>query len=163
MARVLAYPLICQDAAFSSIAPMPEIGPWLLDAWLDLWSAQKRLEGGEGKSSPLPLINMAVDVAKAAKGDHAVAVVTKNKACTTLVLLCSEMVAAPEELAEPDAGGEAARASYCLALVAIAQAALQSPTTGRLAASKLVNELSLLPAQYPALGEDTDVWVRWRK
>ncbi|PMB68395.1 hypothetical protein BM221_004972 [Beauveria bassiana] len=159
LARVLAYPLICQDSAFFSIAPMSEIGPWLLDSWLDLWSAQKRLEGDE-KRSPLPLIGMAVDVAKAAKGDHAVATATKNKACTTLVLLCSEMVSAPEELAKADAGGDAARANYCLALVAIAQAALQLPTVSRLVASKLVNELSLLPAQYPALGEETDVWVR---
>ncbi|KAH8711053.1 Protein kinase rad3 [Beauveria bassiana] len=157
LARVLAYPLICQDSAFSSIAPMSEIGPWLLDSWLDLWSAQKRLEGDE-KRSPLPLIGMAVDVAKATKGDHAVATATKNKVCTTLVLLCSEMVSAPEELAKADAGGDAARASYCLALVAIAQAALQLPTVSRLVASKLVNELSLLPAQYPALGEETDVW-----
>lgn len=158
LARVLAYPLICQDSAFASIAPMSEIGPWLLDSWLDLWSAQKRLEGGE-KTSPLPLIGMAVDVAKAAKSDHAVGLTTKNKAYTTLVLLCSEMVSAPEQLAVADAGGDAARASYCLALVVIVQASLQSPTIGRLAASKLVNELSLLPAQYSALGEESDVWV----
>ncbi|OAA55659.1 hypothetical protein ISF_07764 [Cordyceps fumosorosea ARSEF 2679] len=158
LARVLAYPLTCRDPAFASVAPMSEIGPWLLDAWLDLWSAQKRLPGDE-KKSPLPLIEMAVDVAKAsATAEHAVVAATRNKACTTLVLLCSEMVAAPEELAESDDAGAAARASYCLALVAIAQAALQSPTIGRLAASKLVNELSLLPAQYPALGEETDVW-----
>lgn len=156
LARILAYPLMCQDSAFSSIAPMAEIGPWLLDSWLDLWSAQKRLEGSD-KKSPLPLIGMAVEVAKAAKGDHAVAVAMKNKACTTLVLLCSEMVSAPDELAESDENGDAARSSYCLALVAIAQAALRSPTIGRLAASKLVNELSLLPAQYPVLGEDSDV------
>ncbi|KAJ3496050.1 hypothetical protein NLG97_g2953 [Lecanicillium saksenae] len=157
LARVLAYPLVCQDSAFSSIAPMSEIGPWLLDSWLDLWSAQKRIEGDE-KKSPLPLIDMAVEVAKAAKGEHAVSIAMKNKACTTLVLLCSEMVSAPEGLAEADEAGNASRTSYCLALVAIAQAALRSPTIGRLAASKLVNELSLLPAQYPALGEETDVW-----
>ncbi|XWX02237.1 hypothetical protein V2A60_010272 [Cordyceps javanica] len=159
LARVLAYPLICQDSAFSSIAPMSEIGPWLLDSWLDLWSAQKRVEGDETKKSPLPLIEMAVEVAKAAQGSHVVATATRNKACTTLVLLCSEMVAVPEVLAESDADGDAARASYCTALVAIAQAALRSPTIGRLAASKLVNELSLLPAQYLTLGEETDVWV----
>ncbi|EGX95160.1 phosphatidylinositol 3- and 4-kinase, putative [Cordyceps militaris CM01] len=157
LARVLAYPLVCPDAAFAAIAPMSETGLWLLDAWLDLWSAQKRLDSGE-KKSPLPLINMAVDVAKAANGDHAVATATRNKACTTLVLLCSEMAAAPDELAEADDAGGASRASYCLALVAIAQAALQSPTIGRLAASKLVNELSLLPSQYPVLGEETDIW-----
>lgn len=157
LARVLAYPLTCQDSAFSSIAPMSETGPWLLDSWLDLWSAQKRLEGEE-KKSPLPLIEMAVDVTKAAKGDHAAALATKNKAYTTLVLLCSEMVSVPDELAASDEAGDTARASYGLALIVIAQASLQSPTIARITASKLVNELSLLPAQYPPLSEESDIW-----
>jgi serine/threonine-protein kinase ATR len=158
LSRVLAYPLTSQETALAPFSPTLEIGPWLLDAWLDLRSVQKRLDT-TSKSSPLPLIDMAVDFIKTCQGDSVSVIAVRNKAYTTLVLLCSEMVASPDELTLSDAAGDKARLSYSIALVIVSQAALQSSAIARLAASKLVQELTLLSAQYPVLEEGSDLWV----
>jgi serine/threonine-protein kinase ATR len=82
-----------------------------------------------------------------------------EKSCALLILLCSEMISPPDELVQPTSAGDQARSTYCMALVAIAQASQKSYSIGRFAASKLVQELILLSSQYSTIGEDTDVWV----
>jgi serine/threonine-protein kinase ATR len=80
-----------------------------------------------------------------------------SKAVTLLILLCSDMVSHPEEspvlvTADPDV-----QRTYCIALAIVSRAAIHDRSIGRLAASKLVDEPLVL---FPALAEDSDVWVR---
>lgn len=160
LAKVVAYPLVSQDSSFSCVAALSQNGPWLMDTWLDLRYAQKRWDANI-QSSPIPLIETALGVAKCPVVDADLASSLKSKANALLVLLCSEMISSPNELVRPDAEGEQSRLTYCKALVAISEASIQSYAIGRLAASRLVQELTLLSSQYTAIGEDTDVWVRW--
>lgn len=84
----------------------------------------------------------------------------QDKAYVLLTLICSDIIASAGELVLIDASGSNARATYCKALLIIAQALLRKRPLSRLAESRLVNELVLLSAQYPAVGEGSDVWVR---
>ncbi|KAK5991079.1 Protein kinase rad3-like protein, partial [Cladobotryum mycophilum] len=157
LARVLAYPLTSQDSAFSSSVSLSENGPWLMDVCLDLRHVQKRWEVSS-PSSPIPLIETTLEVIKASALDSDMVSSLRDKACALLVLLCGEMVSAPDELIQTDETGERARSCCCMALIILAQASLKSYSVGRLAASKIVQELNFLSSQYSAVGEDTDVW-----
>lgn len=83
----------------------------------------------------------------------------RDKSHALLVLLCSEMVSCPEALIQADEAGDKARQLYCQALLAISRATLESYSIGRMAASKLVQELTLLSSQHASIGENTDIWV----
>ena len=159
LAKVIAYPMVSRESSFSCIAALSQNGPWLMDTWLDLRYAQRRWDASI-QSSPIPLIETALDVAEWPVVDADLASSLKSKANALLVLLCSEMISPPNELVRLDTDGEQSRVTYCKALVAISEASIQSYSIGRLAASKLVQELTLLSSQYTAIGEDTDVWVR---
>lgn len=159
LARVLAYPLVSQDTWFSCTSSLSQNGPLLMDSWLDLRHLQKRWDAS-AKSSPVALMEMALNVAKCSAVNTDLPPSLKSKANALLVLLCSEMISCPGVLVEPDPTGEQSRVTFCKALLAISDASLQSYAIGRLASSKLVQELALLSTQYPPIGEDTDVWVR---
>ncbi|ODA83274.1 hypothetical protein RJ55_01786 [Drechmeria coniospora] len=156
LAKVLAYPITSQDPSFSCISSFLQNGPWLMDTWLDLRHVQKRWDTSM-HSSPIPLIETALEVVKCSPADEDCSS-TRNKANALLVLLCSEMVSSPVELIRLDPSGEEARLTCCKALVAISVASIQSYAIGRLAAPKLIQELTLLSSQYSAIGEDTDIW-----
>lgn len=158
LARVLAHPLISPDSAFSNCVSLLENGPWLIDAYLDLRHVQKRWEP-PSQSTPLPLMELTMDIIKSSIASDSPSASLVEKSCALLILLCSEMTSPPDELVQPSSAGDQARSIYCLALVAIAQASSKSYSIGRLAASKLVQELILLSSQYSTIGEDTDVWV----
>ncbi|EQL03330.1 phosphatidylinositol 3 [Ophiocordyceps sinensis CO18] len=157
LARVLAYPLVSQDTWFSCTSSLSQNGPLLMDSWLDLRHLQKRWDAS-AKSSPVALMEMALNVAKCSAVNTDLPPSLKSKANALLVLLCSEMISCPGVLVEPDPTGEQSRVTFCKALLAISDASLQSYAIGRLASSKLVQELALLSTQYPPIGEDTDVW-----
>lgn len=150
--------MISQDPAFQYVISLFENGPWLLDAWLDLRNAQKRWDTGF-QSSPVPILNMTLDLIKTTPADVTVITPLNQKAYTLVILLCSEMVSNPENLILPDSSGVEARLTCCMALIVAAQASLISRAIGRLAGSKLVEELSLLSSQHTAVGEETDIWV----
>lgn len=157
LARVLAYPLISPDPAFSSSVSLLETGPWLIDSFLDLRHIQKRLELSS-QCTPLPLIEMIMDIIKSAiTNDHPSASLVE-KSCALLILLCSEMISPPDELVQSTPAGEQARSIYGMALLIITRASLNCYTIGRFAASKLVQELILLSSQFLVIGEDTDIW-----
>ncbi|KAM0250052.1 hypothetical protein ACHAQJ_008784 [Trichoderma viride] len=157
LARVLAYPLISPDPAFSSSVSLLENGPWLIDSFLDLRHVQKRWEP-PNQSTPLPLIEVIMDVIKSAiTNDHPSASLIE-KSSALLILLCSEMISPPDELVQSTPAGEQARSIYCMALIVIARASLKCYSIGRFAASKLVQELILLSSQFLTIGEDTDIW-----
>ncbi|KAH0495668.1 hypothetical protein TgHK011_009203 [Trichoderma gracile] len=157
LGRVLAHPLISPDPAFSNSVSLLENGPWLIDAYLDLRHVQKRLEL-PSQSTPLPLVELTMDIIKSSISSDSPNASLIEKSCALLILLCSEMISPPDELVQPTSAGDQARSTYCMALVAIAQASLKSYSIGRFAASKLVQELLLLSSQYATIGEGTDVW-----
>lgn len=159
LARVLAYPFVSQESSFLFNASFAQNGPWLMDTWLDLRHVQKRWEESMPES-PVPLIETALDVAKCPIVDTELVAPMKNKSYALLVLLCSELISSPEELVRIGSEGDRVRVIYCKALIAIAAAAIQIYAVGRLAASKLVQELALLSSQHSAIGEGTDLWVR---
>lgn len=159
MARILAYPLTSQDVVSTCCVSMFENGPWLMDAFLDLRFVQKRWDLSY-QSSPIPLIEIILDMKKDLDEKNGLVPSIRDKAGVVLVLLCSEMVSSPGDLILMDSAGEKTRLSYCLALIAITKISRQSYSVARLAASKLVKELTLLSSQFPAIGEGTDIWVR---
>lgn len=157
---MLAYPLISPDPAFSSSVSLLENGPWLIDSYLDLRHVQRRWEL-PSQSTPLPLIELTMDIIKSSITNDLPNTSLVEKSCAFLILLCSEMISPPDELVQPTPAGEQARSTYCMALIVIAQASLKSYSIGRFAASKLVQELILLSSQFLTLGEDTDIWVSY--
>lgn len=157
LGRVLAHPLVSPDPAFSNSVSLLENGPWLIDAYLDLRHVQKRWEL-PSQGTPLPLVELTMDIIKSSISSDSPNALLVEKSCALLILLCSEMISPPDELVQPTSAGDQARSTYCMALVAIAQASQKSYSIGRFAASKLVQELILLSSQYSTIGEDTDVW-----
>lgn len=158
LAKILAYPFIVQDSAFSSLASLSQTAPWLLDTWLDLRNAQKRWDLADS-SSPIPLIETVLHVSHGLQVGSEMTATFRDKSHALLVLLCSEMVSSPEALIQAGESGDKARQLYCQALLAISKATLESYSIGRMAASKLVQELTLLSSQHASIGEDTDIWV----
>lgn len=159
LAKILAYPLIQSDSAFSSLASLSQTVPWLLDTWLDLRNAQKRWDVA-GSSSPIPIIETVLNMSHGLASGSEMTATFKDKSHVLLVLLCSEMVSCPEALLQEDETGDTSRQLYCQALLAISGATLESYSIGRMAASKLVQELTLLSSQHALIGEGTDIWVR---
>lgn len=159
LAKILAYPLIQSDSAFSSLASLSQTVPWLLDTWLDLRNAQKRWDVA-GSSSPIPIIETVLNMSHGLVSGSEMTATFKDKSHALLVLLCSEMVSCPEALLQEDETGDTSRQLYCQALLAISGATLESYSIGRMAASKLVQELTLLSSQHALIGEGTDIWVR---
>lgn len=159
LAKILAYPLIQSDSTFSSLASLSQTVPWLLDTWFDLRNAQKRWDVA-GSSSPIPIIETVLNMSHGLASGSEMTATFKDKSHVLLVLLCSEMVSCPEALLQEDETGDTSRQLYCQALLAISGATLESYSIGRMAASKLVQELTLLSSQHALIGEGTDIWVR---
>ncbi|PHH78594.1 hypothetical protein CDD82_2953 [Ophiocordyceps australis] len=157
LAQVLAHPLTLQEPSFSCISSASQSAVWLMDAWLDMRQVQLRWQALV-KNSPMPLIKLALTVAQSGLGNSDLEVSLRNKAHVLLVLLCSEIISCPTDLVRLDTAGKQSRLVYCKALVAIAEASLDSHAIGRLAASKLVHELRLLSPQHSSIGQGTDVW-----
>ncbi|KHO10999.1 hypothetical protein MAA_11390 [Metarhizium robertsii ARSEF 23] len=157
LAKILAYPLIQSDSTFSSLASLSQTVPWLLDTWLDLRNAQKRWDVA-GSSSPIPIIETVLNMSHGLASGSEMTATFKDKSHVLLVLLCSEMVSCPEALLQEDETGDTSRQLYCQALLAISGATLESYSIGRMAASKLVQELTLLSSQHALIGEGTDIW-----
>ncbi|KAK9440315.1 phosphatidyl inositol 3-kinase [Metarhizium brunneum] len=157
LAKILAYPLIQPDSTFSSLASLSQTVPWLLDTWLDLRNAQKRWDVA-GSSSPIPIIETVLNMSHGLASGSEMTATFKDKSHVLLVLLCSEMVSCPEALLQEDETGDTSRQLYCQALLAISGATLESYSIGRMAASKLVQELTLLSSQHALIGEGTDIW-----
>lgn len=158
LVTILAYPIVSGDPTFYSIMPWSENATWLLDALMDLRLVQKRWEASS-LSQPILVINLMQDILTGVSDWEEGALFPRDKAYALLILICSDLIASPGELVLIDASGDGARLSYCKALVAITQSSLQNKTVARLAESRLVNELALLSSQYPAVGENTDIWV----
>lgn len=155
---MLAYSFISQDSLLSCTTSLSQNGPLMMDSWLDLRLVQRRWDAS-AQSSPVALVETSLNVAKCTMANADLPSSLKSKANTLLVLLCSEMISCPGTLVDADPAGEQSRVTFCKALVAISEASMQSYAIGRLASSKLVQELALLSTQYPSIGEDTDVWV----
>lgn len=100
-----------------------------------------------------------MDISSGLQGVNETTCAFRSKSCALLVLLCTEMISYPEELTQPDEAGRQARRAFCRALLIIASISTESYPIARLAASKLVQEISLLSSQYSSLTEGTDVWV----
>lgn len=126
---------------------------------MDLRLVQKRWEASS-LSQPIFLIELLDEMLGGFSSFTQASSFPQDKAYVLLTLICSDIVASPGELVLVDASGNNARATYCKALTTIAQALVRKRSLGRLAESRLVNELVLLSTQYPAVGEGTDVWVR---
>ncbi|KAG6016356.1 hypothetical protein E4U54_001662 [Claviceps lovelessii] len=157
LAKVIAYPTVCQGSTFCSMAVFPQTMTWLLDAWLDLRNAQKRWHVTD-PTSPIAIIETILEISRGMKQEKDGASKFKNKSHALLILLCTEMVSFPVDLEQDSDEGKKARRVYCLALLEIAGAALVSYSIGRMAASKLLQELSLLSSQHPEIGKGTDIW-----
>lgn len=156
--NIVASSFVSQDPAFSTVAPWSENGPWLLDALLDLRLVQRRWEMAIS-TRPRPLIEMTLDFIGNTNSKEEASLSLRDKAYTLLILICGDMIINPGDLILAETSGETGRLLFCKALLTIVQAAVQSRVIGRLAETKLVNELALLSAQYSAVGENTDVWV----
>ncbi|KAG6139132.1 hypothetical protein E4U12_007701 [Claviceps purpurea] len=157
LAKVIAYPTLCQDPTVFSMAVFPQTMTWLLDAWLDLRNVQTRWRVTDFHS-PIPMIEMVLEISRSMEQDKDMASKYKSKSHALMILLCTEMVALPEDLTQSSDESKKARRIYCKALLAIASAALGSYTIGRMVASKLLQELSLLSSQHPVIGDGTDIW-----
>ncbi|RDA89254.1 hypothetical protein CP532_0533 [Ophiocordyceps camponoti-leonardi (nom. inval.)] len=155
--RVLSYPFSSQDPVFFNVPFLLQNGPWMMDSWLDLRYAQRKWDSIV-RSSPITLIEMALNVVKPPEAHIDPMLSCPSKAYALLVLLCAEMIVCPDELVRQDDTGDESRLIYCRAIIAISEASTRSYTIGRLAASKLVQELTLLSSQHSVIGEDTDVW-----
>lgn len=162
LARVIAYPTVSQDLSLFSMAVFPQITAWLLDAWLDLRNAQKRWRV-TNSSSPIPIIEIILEMSRSMEKEKGIASKYRHKSYALLTLLCTEMVSFPEDLVQSNDGSKKARRLYCQALLAIAGAALESYSIGRMAASKLLQEISLLSSQHPTIGDGTDIWASLSK
>ncbi|KAG5926188.1 hypothetical protein E4U42_003555 [Claviceps africana] len=158
LAKVITYPTVCQGSTFCSMAVFPQTMTWLLDAWLDLRNVQNRWHVID-PNSPIDVIETVLEVSRAMEQDKDIASKFRNKSHALLTLLCTEMVSFPEELVQNSDENEKARRVYCQALVEIARAALGSYSIGRMAASKLLQEISLLSSQHTTIGNGTDVWA----
>lgn len=158
LVRVLAYPLVSNDPGFSLVEPWSENSNWLLDTIMDLRLVQKRWEASF-PSQPLLIIELIQDILNGTSDKEESAIFKRNKAYTLLILVCSDMIASPGQLIFIDTSGDNARMTFCRALIAICQASVRNRSIARLAESRLVNELALLSTQYPAVGENTDIWV----
>ncbi|KAG5983170.1 hypothetical protein E4U55_000604 [Claviceps digitariae] len=159
LAKVIAYPTVCQSSTFCSMAVFPQTMTWLLDVWLDLRNAQKRWHVTD-PSSPIPIIEFILEISRGMEQDKNVASKFKNKSHALLILLCNEMVSFPEDLVQSSDENKKARRVYCQALLEIAGAALESYSIGRMASSKLLQEISLLSSQHPTIGPGTDIWAK---
>ncbi|PFH56755.1 hypothetical protein XA68_16038 [Ophiocordyceps unilateralis] len=157
LSRVLSYPFFCQQPVVFNVPFLSQNGPWMMDSWLDLRHAQRKWHVS-AHSSPMSLIETALNVAKPSAETSDSMQLFPSKANALLVLLCAEMIVCPDDLVRQDSTGEQSRLTYCKAIMAISEASIRSYTIGRLAASKLVQELTLLSSQHPAIGENTDVW-----
>lgn len=109
-------------------------------------------------SSPVSLIEMALEIIHASEEGNDLPQSLRGKLYAALVLLCSEQVSSPEELVSLGEAGENARLFLSLSLLAIAKEASLSYAIGRLAAARMLRELGLLSMQNDVVGEQTDVW-----
>ncbi|KAG5942731.1 hypothetical protein E4U59_000920 [Claviceps monticola] len=158
LAKVIAYPTLCQDPTVFSMAVFPQTMTWLLDALLDLRNVQTRWHVTDSHS-PIPMIEMILEISRSMELYKDMASKYKSKSHALLILLCTEMVALPEDLTQSSDESNKVRRIYCQSLLAIAGAALGSYTIGRMVASKLLQELSLLSSQHPVIGDGTDIWI----
>lgn len=140
------------------VSNFAESGPFVLDSWLDLRCVQLRWDSVV-ETSAISLLGLALDVTKSLACSPIGSFNHLEKAYVLLVLLCCDVVSNPGNLVSSESAGEESRSIYCLALIKIVEGSLQYPSIGRLAASKLVDELTLLSTQHVAVGADSDIWV----
>ncbi|KFA47821.1 hypothetical protein S40293_06413 [Stachybotrys chartarum IBT 40293] len=157
LARVLSYPFVSQEPALTCMVSLSENGPWLLDTWLRLREVQRRWDSTTSEAI-VPMTATIVEIFKASSSQVVETVSLHRKACTLLVLLCSEMLSLLQDMVAQDADGDSARYTYCNAIMAITWSCLESRPIGRLAISKLVEKLALLSSGHPIVGPNTDPW-----
>lgn len=158
--KVLSYSLISFDRAFSYFVSWDETGPWLLDVLLDIFPLLKRWEQVD-KGQPASLIELTIDILGSLTENSRISKDLRTKAYTILIFACNDMLIHPPELLFEEEAGQALRLFYCKALLFVARGTLEDRVVARLAESKIVNELAILPVTHPAKGEDTDLAVRY--
>ena len=124
---------------------------------MDLRSVQRRWDETI-KSSPVPLVETALEIITASYEGPGISSAVRGKVYAALILLCSELVSSADELTRSDEHGEHVRLCLCFSLLAITKEAAESYAIGRLAASRMLRELTLLSLQNSNVGEQTDVW-----
>lgn len=157
--NILAYPIISSDAVFCTSVPWLENASWLLDALVDVRLVQKRWGSELALEQPDYVLKLVQQLLSRSNYTSKAGLFPRDKAHALLILLCSDMIANPGELVLVDSTGDDARFVFCKALLTLTQASIKNKTVARLAESRLVNELALLSAHYPALEEQSDVWV----
>ena len=158
LSKVLAYPVISPEPVLSCISVFSQPIPWLLDFWLDLRNVQRKWEL-LAHTSPAPIIATVLDCVDGFRVLKGNLNSLDAKAHALLVLLCGEMVASPQELLHTSDQANTAQLVFCRALIAITKISIRSYSIGRMVASKLVQELSLLATQNPSIGDGTDIGV----
>ena len=105
------------------------------------------------------MIELALDIIGSFSGDSTSSKDLRTKAYTILILTCADMLVHPEDLLHAEQSAQNAKFLYCKSLLLIAHASQEDRVVGRLAESKLLNELALLSSQHPEVGDDTDLGV----
>lgn len=159
LTKVLSYSLVSSDRAFSYFASWAETGPWLLDVLLDISPLMKRWEQVD-RGQPASLIELTLDILGSLMGNTRISKDLKTKAYTILIFASSDMLIHPSDLLFQEETGKRLRLLYCKALLFVAHGSLDDRVVGKLAESKIVNELTILPDTHPATGEDSDLAVR---
>lgn len=111
---------------------------------------------------PASLIELTLKILDSLTANTRISKDLKKKAYTILIFACSDMLIHPPNLLFDEEKGQDLRLFYCKALLFVAHGSLDDRVVGRLAESKVVNELAILPATHPATGEDSDLAVRIR-
>lgn len=125
---------------------------------MDLRLVHKRWHASS-LSDPFFLIDRILELADGFSNFPRASSFPIDKAHILLALLCGDIIASPGDLVVLSTAGNDARSKYSQALVVLAQALLHKRPLGRVVETGIVNELTLLSTQYPAIGEGTDVWV----
>lgn len=158
LVNVLAHCILSNEPAFDHVTSFRENAAWLMDTLIDTRMVQRRWDPLI-RSSTTPMIILAMKIASAFRGKANTVFPIQDKAIALLTLFCSDMVTNPEELVTLESTDQDFSKTYCIALIAIIEASLRERPIGRLAASKLVDELHLLSSQSALLAEGTDIWV----
>lgn len=161
--KVMTYTLVSRDRVFSCFLSWKENGPWILDVLLELFPVFKRWRLADSDYY-VPLIELTLDITKCMRDEGRFSKDLKTKAYTILILACADVLIQPGSPLNTEQPDQNTELLYCKALLCIAHGSLDDRVVGRLAESKLVNELALLASQHPGLdpglGHDTDLGVR---
>jgi serine/threonine-protein kinase ATR len=127
-----------------------------LDVLLELFPITKRWDQANS-SHTFSIIELILEIINNLSGDSRSFKDLRTKAYTILILTCADLLAHPEDLLDTERPEQNAKFLYCKSLILIAHASQVDRVVGRLAESKLVNELALLSSQHPDVGEGTDL------